>query len=395
MEADDLRGLLRATRRRQWAQGIMRYAAAGLALGSAAGLLIVPLHLLWPMGGSVVAWVALATGSGLLGGAVIGLTRRPTLWQTATAVDRAARLKDRAESALQFSSVRPMDAYRQLQVRDAVRALHETPVATLFPWRWPRAGNWAIGLLLIATIATFSVPAPEPAAAMLAGPPRAVQIEAGQLAEELAQLNELAKELDSEEVKDLARQLRNMLASFTSDTRSSDEAILELARMTAAIESAAAPFDSLLLDQTMREVGEGMAALDGFRPAAEMLQQGQYEQAADQLDRFGQRIGSGAQAVPSTGGLLQARLGQLAEQAKVAGLPELSGALSALHQAIRAGSQGDCKSACKRLGSVIRKYGRRVAVGRALQAQLAGLAQAKQRLSKRGYYCHGCRTGGL
>ncbi len=387
--------LLRATRRRRWAQAIARYAAAGLAVGSAAGLLIGLAFVLWPNGELVAPWVAAAAGLGLAAGVIAGLVRRPTLRQTAVAVDRAAKLKDRIDSAWQFSSEPSLDAYRRLQVRDASRALRATPAAGLFPWRWPREGTWAAVTMVLAALMTVAVPDTKPAAATLTGPPRAVQLEAAALVEAVQQLDELAAALDSDELEDLAEQFRTMVSALDSDTQSSNEAILQLARMTSALESAAAPFDSTLLEQSLQNVGEGLSALDGFRPAAEMLKQGLYDRAADLLDQFGQRIGSGQQPVPSTGGLLQARLGQLAEQARSAGLSELSDGLTALGQAIKAGSQGDCEAACKRLGSVVRKYSRRVKVGRGLRAQLARLTQTKQRLSKTGGYCKGCRSGGL
>jgi len=392
MDSHELHGVLRRARRRQWTQTIVRHGAAGLAAGSAAGLLIGAISLLWPIA-VVEWWIGSAVLLGLAGGVAIGLSRRPSLPRTALAVDEAARLKDRVHSALQFSSEPAADAYRELQVNDAVRALRRDMVPGLFPWRWPREGTWAVFGIALVLFATMLLPTPEPATATITGPPPAVQIETAELTEALEAFEQLGEELSSEELEKLARQLREMVGELDTGAETTEEAILQLARMSAAIEAAAAPFDSLLLEQAMRNVGEGMSALDGFNPAAEMLKQGEYEQAAEMLDRFGLRIGTGEQPVPSTGGLLKARLGQLAEQAGSAGLSELGEGLTALQQAVKRGSQSECESACKRLGATVGKYARRVKVGRAMRSQLGRLSQAKKKLSKKGGYCKACRSG--
>jgi len=394
-EADSLIRFLRAVRRRRWAQTIARHAAAGLAVGAGVGLGIGLALAAWPNGMLAPMWIAAAVGLGMMAGVAAGMVRRPTLPKTAGVVDRAARLKDRVESARQFATGDRLDDYQRLVIRDANRAIQTISARGLFPWRWTREGTWAAAGLCVALIVTFSLPSPKPAEATGAGPPRAVQVEAAELAETVDTFAHVADALDSKALKQLAERLREMLEQLESTAMSSNDAILQLAKMTGAVESTAAPFDALLLEQSMRNVAEGLSALDGFGPAANMLKQGRYDRAAERLDQFGRQIGSGQQTVPSSDGLLRARLQQLATQARSAGLSELSDGLTSLGKAIRSGSQGDCELACRKLGAVVRKYGRRVKAGRALRAQLAGLSQAKARLCKSGGYCQGCRNGGL
>jgi hypothetical protein len=358
----------------------------GLLLGLLAGMLC--LFLAIGKLENLVGLIALGgTGIGLL----VGIIRRPSLGFIAQAIDFEARLKDRVHTALQFSLAQPLSVYHELQLRDATQALSAHAGSGVFPWRWPREGTWAVVCLVVAVTVTTLVPRPQAVEAKWSGPPRAIQIEVEELSADFDAFEELSEELESDEIKELAAKLKEMLSGMENQAQSGNEAMLQLARMSAEVESASAQFDTLLLEQMMHELAEGFGALEGFERTADMLQTGKYDQASQALQQFGQQIGSGAMAVPSSGGLLDGRLGQLAQQATAMGLSELGSELLSLRKAILTGSRSECEGALKRLGKLLGKYGKRVRIKRALNAQLARLTQCKQCLSS---YCKNCRNGG-
>jgi hypothetical protein len=188
--------------------------------------------------------------------------------------------------------------------------------------------------------------------------------------------------------------LRQSLEKFREESHSVEDAMVHLAKMTTAVESAAEAYDPLLLQQALKQLGEGMKSLDGFKAASELLKQGDYAKAGYTLAKFGQRIGSFEQPLPSSGGLTQIRIGQLADQARKAGLADLSGALKELETAIRTGSRKQCEAALRKIGRIMKRYGKRSQIGRRIRAQLANLGRCKQCLSKSGGYCMGCLKGG-
>ena len=376
MTANEFRTFLEAARRRRWAQVILRRTALGLALGSGLGLGVSAVCLVAGIG-QVTLWVGLAVSLGSAAGLILGLAGRPSLAATAWAVDEGGGLKDRIHSALQFSAEDPVDVYRALQLWDATRALRSQSVPVLFPWRWPREGTWAATGLALAVIAGLAVPEPPTAEATLTGPPEVIVAEAKALANDVDRFEQLCEELDSAEMKALAEKLRRMLTALQEDARTGEDAMVQLAKMTSAVESAAAAFDPLLLEQELHEMAEGMQALDGYEAAARMLKQNRYDRAAKALQQLGSRIGEGNEAMPPSGGLVDVRIGQLATQVGAAGLSELSDALRSLHEAIRTGSRKACQSALRRVAGVIGKYGRRSKVGRAMRGMLARIGQCK------------------
>jgi len=387
----DLEKFLHRARRRRWFQGTLRRAVSVSLIGSAFGLALGMVGLVWPNEWTSLAAVAAAC-CGLAVGVATGLLRRPTLMATAVATDRAANLKDRVHTALQLTSAGSLDPYSRLQLRDATRALGNQAVSQLFPWRWPAHGWWATAATASAIVVAMISPRPEAVAAPVI--PTAVVLEAEELKADFEKLERVSEDLVSEELSQLARTLREMLNHMQHRSHTAEDAMLELARMSEATEQAIAPFDSLVLEQALHELGEGLGALAGFEGAGHMLANGKYANAEQSLVQMAARIGAGRQPMLAAGGLLESRLGQMAGQADQAGLSELSEALSALRDAIRHGSRSECQAALSRLGGVMGKYGRRVAVARAMRNQLMRLSLAKNRMSPKGGYCRNCLNGG-
>lgn len=394
---NDLHTFLEAARRRRWVQIVLRQAAGGLVKGCTLALVVGAVFLIWP-GEHGKVWIGAAVAAGLVWGILRGLASKPTLALTARAIDRRAGLKDRVATALQLASMDTADAYSLLQQGDAVRWLRRQRVERLFPWRWPAEGSWAAIGLVLAGGAILLVPRPEPAEARSVGPARAVTVESQELAAEIEQLLEQMKESandpQNKDLKSLAEQLPRMMSQLQEQARTPEEAMLKMAEMTAAMQQAAAGFDTQLLQQALREMGEGMRPLAGFEPAAEQLKQGDYEKAAKALEQLGQRIGSGETPMLPSGGLIESRLGQLAQQAASAGTKELAESLQQLREAVRNGSRGECQGGLNRVASVVRKYGQRAKVGASLSRQLASLSEHKQCLTCQGGYCKNCRGEG-
>ncbi len=380
---------LEVARRRRWTQSIARRAALGLAIGSGIGLALSAVCLAAQLGRTEL-WVGVVVVLGGMVGLVTGVAARPSLPDTALAVDRRGRLKDRVHSALQFSADPSPDVYRLLQIRDATRALEDQVVSGLFPWRWPREGTWAAVGMILAVVTGVLVPEPELAEATPTGPPEVVVAEAKALGKDIEQLEAMSETLESEEMRDLIAKLREMLHGLESDTRSGEDAVVQLARMTAEIEAAAEQFDPMLLEQQLQEMSQGMKPLNGFETAAAMLEQKKYDRAAESLEKLGKRIGQESEQMPSSGGLADLRMGQLSQQAGAAGLTELSQSLKSLQKAIRGGSRKACQTALNRVAKSIGKYGRRVKVGRAMRGLQSRVNQCKTGLAG---LCKGCLNG--
>lgn len=387
---ENFRRVLVTARRRRWAQGVAAHAVWGLAVGSGLALVATVVCVVSETG-QVEALTAGLIVSSMLIGTGVGVARRPSLSETARAIDQRGRLKDRMLSALEFAESGTRDEYHRLQLRDAAARLESQIFPALFPWRWTRTTTWAASSLVAALVLALLAPDPPRVEATLTEPPRAVVAEAEALNGDVEQFEELAEELDSEEMKDLSHQLRAMLEAMAKESRTEEDAMVRLARMTKRVEHAMTQFDPTLLERQLEEMGEGMKALDGFRPTAEHLDQADYDRAGKALDTFGQQIGERAEMMPSSGGLVDIRVGQLAGQMGQAGLRELSEALSELQKAISKGSRKECQSALSRLGNVVRKYGRRVRAGRAMRGMMQRLRQCKSCMSR---YCKGCRSGG-
>lgn len=393
---EDFYIFLESARRRLWLQRIARCAATGLVAGSAAALLAGLLLAIRPHA-QAGTWMVSLAAAGLGCGVLAGLRERPSLAQAALAIDRRARLKDRVHTALQLSGQETLDAYARLQQRDAIQWLRRQEVRGLFPWRWPREGSWAICAVLASATAVLLVPRPGPAAAMPAGLPRAVQLEASALAEPLTALEEVLQRTDEEvkgpEGRQVVQRLRQMLEQMQEQARTPQEAMIQLARMTAAVQPSAAAFDMPLLRQALRDLGQGLEPLASFEPAAASLTQGRFDEAAQALEQLGRRIGSGESPVLRPGGLVEERLEQLARQAESAGLAELRDSLQGLHDAVQNGSRGESQAALSQLGRTIGRYGQRARLGQAMSRQLASLAQSRRNLAADGAYCKACREG--
>ncbi len=386
----NLLNALAGARRRRWLQTILRRAAMGLALGATVSVVISGVCSLVSCQHSTLVCI-LTAALGLASGVVLGAWARPTLAETALAIDRQAALRDRVHSALQFSLEQAPDAYRQLQIRDATDTLrHRTgSIARLFPLRWPREGTWASAAVGIAVVVGLLVPAHRTAEALPTGPPEEVLEETRALSEDIERFETLSDDLESKDLRELTQKLRRTLSTIEKDTRTREDAMGVLAQMTSQVEATAAQFDPMVLDQQLREVAEGIHSLDGFRGASEMLKQNRYDRAAESLQQLGDRIGEGRQSMPSSGGLVDTRIGQLSQQVGAAGLQELSEAMASLQQAITKGSPRECRNALGRVASVVRSYGRRSRLGRTLQNLQARISQCKSCVSGSCSMCNG------
>jgi hypothetical protein len=183
-----------------------------------------------------------------------------------------------------------------------------------------------------------------------------------------------------------------MAEAMARDADSVDDAMLQLARMTAIVESSAAAFDALMLEQALQEMGQQLEGLEGFEGIAELLQSSEHERAAAALAQLGENIASHNQSLPAAGSLTQQRLGQMANWAGTKGLGELSESLSTASEGIQKGSCKQCKSGLCKTGNCVGKYGKRIKVSRAMRSQLAKLSECKSCLGKK--YCQGCCSGG-
>lgn len=390
--SQQLTAYLARAQRRLWTQAIVRHAARGAALGALAGVVIALVAWAAPVDG--LRFLAItATLLGLVVGLIVALIRRPSLQRTARAIDDAGQLKDRVHSALQFSHEQP-DDFRLLQLTDALDTLAQHQIRRLLPWRWPSEGTWAGAAMATLVVALLLVPTPQPAGASPVGPPAAVLVEAHQLEDDLAILEQVAEETDSRELKELSKKLHKAVHEMLQESRTSEEAMVHLARMTSMVNAAAARFDPLLLEQSLKSLADGLRELEAFGPASELLKEGKLAEAAQAMNAMGEAIEAGRREMPRSGGLEQSRLTALAHQAGSQRAGEISESLGRISSGIQSGSKSEYRNGVSRLAGTIGEYSRRISTASALRSQLMRLSERRENLSDKNGYCSACKNGG-
>lgn len=371
---DPIHARLKPVRRRQQWLLVLNCAAVGLLVGAVGGLIVATCRVAGWRVSAGVPLIAVAAGLGL--GLLVGLAWRRSWDGAAAAIDAHYRLKDRAATALAFLRRPNAGDVHELQIRDALSHLDRVDPRAVAPLKLPKALPYAAAALLVAVTLLFVPVGSRTARASLAAPLPQVTAEADRLQEEMIEeLEELTKDPDSkelQELKELTEQLKEMLAEMKEPGVDERLAIAKLSEMQAAIAALQQEFNLEAVDAQMQAVGEAIAAAAALKPSGESMQKGNYDKAAEQLEKVDPSELSNKEARS-----VQEKLAKLAKALEDGKQGELSDALSEMCEGLNDGKPSQCKSGLCKLAGQCRSQSLRKKIGNCLGCQLAKLGECK------------------
>jgi hypothetical protein len=293
----------------------------------------------------------------------------------ATAVDQHYRLKDRVLSAIDFiKRGQPTDIHA-LQVADAERHLTELDPRQVAPLRLPVVLPYAVAALVLA-LGLLLWPRGSLVQAGPAAPLDVVLAAADEAEETLDDLDGSAKKENDPKLKELVQKLTETIQEMKLPGVDTKEALAKLSEMQAAISAQQAQFNVGLVDAQMQALGEAMASTQALEGAGQALQQGKYDQAADQLDKVEPKFDRKETKT------LKEKLAQAAKAMEDGGLSEMSTATTELLESLD--DAATAQGACKRLGNLARSQGRRKRISDLLALSTAKLGACKSNCDKSG-----------
>lgn len=373
---DQIAGVLEPVRRRQLLQEVAREGALGLFVGVIAALALGVWRFRFGTPAPFAAGTRLALGLILAGpalGALWALVRGRTTMLAASAADARYGLKDRTVSAVEFVGLGQASPIHRLQVADARAHLAALDPKTVAPLRLPRLVPYS-ALALVPALALLLWSRPTPVQAAAAEPLENVLDAADMAAEDLADLDLAAAREKSPELKKLVQKLSESVLEMKLPGVDVKEALAKLSEMQAAVAAEQAQFNVGMVDAQMQNLGEAMASTQALDGAGQALQNGKYDQAAQQLDKLEPKFDA------KEAKTLKEKLAQAAKQMDDAGLTDLSTATTELAESLD--EDGAAASACKKLGNLARAQGRRRRIKDLLAMQMAKLGQCKGQCDK-------------
>ncbi|MDQ6795800.1 MAG: hypothetical protein M3067_13470, partial [Chloroflexota bacterium] len=394
-DLERIRSALVLHRRRLWLRRIARrgwIAAAALAVGE---LLLWTVARFLPLEAAPAVGVTLPVGA-VVALLVVAIVARPSLGETALAVDSEARIGDRVTSALALAGAVPSAAgplpegetmddapaldeaaeerrFVRRQRGDALRVLKIVP-PNLFRPRLSR--NPALVVLVAGLVLAPVLLLPNPQDAKIAAARQARQ----ESARQADRIDEVAKELEAKgadandprtklakELRDLARQLRERPADLQ----------LNLARLGSVEGDLRAQLDPATEQRaaSLTSVSRALSRAATGRPSAN--QDGDPKQAAQDLDKLKKQLDS---MTPDQLKELAKKLSELQSAASQAD----GAAGQALRDAAQSLGQGDpagAKAALDRLGQTLQAAAGKVGVNRDLASAASQLQNARRDLA--------------
>ena len=367
---------LEPVRRRQLGLEVLRHAALGLLAGSLVGVGLG----VWRWQGAGLAgaaawslWAAAILLAGPASGAIVGLFRGRSARLAAAAVDQQYGLKDRILSAVDFIRRGQPTVLHTLQVADAEQHLVELDPRQVAPFRVPAALPYALVTLALA-LGLLLWPRASAVQARPAEPLEVVLATAAEAEETLEDLQEAANKENDPKLKELVQKLTETIQEMKLPGVDTKEALAKLSEMQAAIAAQQAQFNVGLVDAQMQSLGEAMASTQALEGAGQALQKGQYDKAADQLEKVEPKFDRKETKT------LKEKLAQAAKAMEDAGLSDLSTATTELLESLD--DAATAQGACKKLGNMARGQGRRKRITDLLTLSTNKLCECKGNCNK-------------
>jgi hypothetical protein len=360
---------LKPVKGRQQLAFALRAAVFGLVAGSLAGIVLGVGRLFlgwsvpWPTAAAVLA-------AGPVLGLLLGIILRRSWHHAAAAVDGHYQLKDRSVTALEFLRKPEHTELHDLQIADTVEHLNRVEPERVVPLAAPRLLPVGVMAVLLAAAGLFwplklsQVEAkPQPA-------PDNVKAEADKISEALQNLDEVAKEEENKDLKELVGELKHKADEMKQDGIDEREALAKISEMQAAIQALMAQYNTAIMDGQLQSLGAALAATAAFEGAGKALEEAKLEKAAKELEEMEEPKLTSKEAKA-----LEEQLKQVAKKAGDVGLGGLSAAVGDLAEAVK-GGKGTGK-ATKKLGKEVAKAARRKKLNDLLAAEVDNLKESK------------------
>ena len=322
-----------------------------------------------------LTFIALGMATGMIGGLVIGLLTPIDRLESARAIDRHYRLKDRVLTASKISLKSEHTTMEGLQIVDAIRHTESVEPAKVVPYS-PLPGLYRVAALYLVVFGMgiyvmFIAPATNLAAIV---PNEDVLSILEQLKERLADpMKDLARaNPDDEVIQKLNDRVGELMERLNAQHSDPQEALLTLNRMEKEILEAMRLFDLEAMDASLKELGEALTLSEATRPAAELLLSGDYQKAAEQLENtdFSAMSGRERQMVGN-------ELETVADAMERRKQMELAQMAQKLAEDIKRGNCEGCKNTACKFADICRKQCARKGACNNLNCKLATLGLCK------------------
>jgi hypothetical protein len=145
-----IQGVLTRTARRRRLQQAWNGLWQGFAAGAVIWLVALVTYKVAPIPSSILIGAVGLAALCVAGGFLRGWYRRPTLQQTARALDQRQQLQERLSTALELGANGGNETWRTLLVADAARFAAKIDPRRIFPYQVPNAGRWTLLVLAMA-----------------------------------------------------------------------------------------------------------------------------------------------------------------------------------------------------------------------------------------------------
>ena len=304
-------------------------------------------------------------------GAVIGMLWSRPWKQAAAAVDNHYELKDRTITALEFAKSDDQTEFHELQLNDATAHLADIDAKNAAPIRMPRHVAWVAATLMLAATLLLWPLQPKPVQARIVQP-AGIGLAAAEMKDDLKQLEDFAEDLEMEEVKTLIEELREKIAELERPDTDVRKALATISEMQEKLQQEQAKYNDVMVDAQLNSLGAALAAAEAFEGAATKLQEGDFDKAAEELEKL-----EDAKMERKESRSASEKLAKVSKAMKNAGLGKMSDQVSELSDSVSSNdSKKSCEN-CKSLSKSIKKHSQCKSLNKMMQAKLNKLSECK------------------
>lgn len=294
---DEILGLSRRAQRRLAAQRFLDALGWCWLAGAVAALVVIGIDKRWPLGVPVWCWGVSAFVGGLLAAAGWAVLRRPGRLAAAIEIDRRFALKERVSSAIALPAEQRDGALGQALIEDARRRAERVDL----PSRFPLVPRRSILLPLLpgaaaALVALWVDPWVRPSLAQSgmsqSAAPAPIKKSTEALRRRLADRRKQAEELGLDDAEHLLRKLEDGANQLPQRAADRKQALIELNDLARQLEARRDRLgESHWLKQQLdrlKDIARGPAD-----ELAKALSKGDFQRAAEQLDKLAEQLRGG------------------------------------------------------------------------------------------------------
>ena len=361
--------LVPVQRRQRFSRGL-RWAATAITLSAWTGIVWIVAN--WIQPEISLSWLIPALATTALVPIGLALVWPVKLHTAARLIDVNCKLKDRATTALQFSSLKHRSDIQELQLADALLHLSKVDPRVARPIVAPKSMIWS-SMACAGLVACCMFPRPQSLAALSTEPLQVVSEQALVLEETMVdELETLMKEEKSPELEELVEELKEMLEEMKAPDVDQRDALSKLSEMQFAITEAVKQLDVAQIDAQLQQLAEAMKASDAMKAAAQSMEEGRYEKAATELEKI-----DTSTMTRKERDAVVANMKNLSQNLGKGKRGELSDAIKEMTEGLEKSEESKCKDGQCKAASVCKKQATKKKIGKCLSCQLNRLSECK------------------